>query len=76
MIIPLALLWNVQIMWQKKLAFLGIFFLVIITMVFAITRVAVVSVLTGQPDTTWLYLWSSIEQCVGMSSSAPTICKV
>ena len=50
MIIPLALLWNVQIMWQKKLAFLGIFFLVSITMVFAITRVAVVSVLTKQPD--------------------------
>lgn len=54
--------------WEKKLAFLGIFSLVIITMIFAIVRVSVISALSGQPDTTWLYFWSTIEQCVGKTS--------
>jgi len=54
---------------RKKLALIGIFSLVIITMVIAIVRVAVISALTRQPDTSWSYMWSSIEQCIGESTS-------
>ena len=33
-------------------------------MVFAIIRVVVVSSYSHQPDQTWLYLWSGVEQAV------------
>lgn len=68
MIIPVTLIWNVRIQWGKKLALMGIFSLVIVTMVISIVRVVVNVGLSGQPDTTWLYLWSSVEQCVGKSN--------
>ena len=35
-------------------------------MVFAIIRVVVVSSYSQEPDETWLYMWSSIEQTVCM----------
>lgn len=66
MTIPSHLLWRVRISTKKKLALFGIFSLVIITMIFAIVRTAVISSLTRQPDTSWSYMWSSIEQNVGM----------
>lgn len=67
--IPINLVWQVKIQWKKKLALVGLFSLVIITMVFAIVRVVVVTDATSrQPDTSWLYLWSSIEQAVGTST--------
>ncbi|KAI0382676.1 hypothetical protein F5Y04DRAFT_287721 [Hypomontagnella monticulosa] len=40
MLIPIVLLWNVQIKWAKKLAFMGIFSLSIITMAISIARAA------------------------------------
>ncbi|KAI8634024.1 hypothetical protein F5Y19DRAFT_197042 [Xylariaceae sp. FL1651] len=64
--IPISLIWNVRIRWEKKLALMGIFSLVLVTISFAIVRVVVVSKLTRQPDVSWLYLWSSIEQSIAV----------
>ena len=61
------MLWPVQMSIRKKLALIGIFSLVIITMAIAVVRVAVINALTRQPDTSWSYMWSSIEQCIGKS---------
>lgn len=41
-------------------------FLVVITVVFAILRTALVgSSNTTQPDSSWLYMWSAIEASIG-----------
>ncbi|OTB08910.1 hypothetical protein M426DRAFT_18309 [Hypoxylon sp. CI-4A] len=66
MIIPITMVWNTRLRWRKKLALIGIFSLVIVTMIFSIVRVLVTSKLSRQPDTSWLYLWSSIEQCIAI----------
>ncbi|KAI8944155.1 hypothetical protein F4801DRAFT_572741 [Xylaria longipes] len=66
MTIPISLIWNIRIRWEKKLALVTIFSLVLVTISFAIVRVVVVSALTRQPDVSWLYLWSSIEQNVAI----------
>lgn len=66
MAIPISMLWKVQMSSRKKVALVAIFSLAIITCVFAIVRVTVISTLTRQPDTSWSYMWSSVEQCVGM----------
>ena len=63
--IPIKMLWRVQMSLRKKCALAGIFLLATITCVFAIVRVTVISTLTRQPDTSWSYMWSSIEQCIG-----------
>ena len=65
MAIPINMLWRVQMSLRKKTALVGIFSLAIITCVFAIVRVTVISTLTRQADPSWLYMWSSVEQCVG-----------
>ncbi|KAI0514353.1 hypothetical protein F5B22DRAFT_611247 [Xylaria bambusicola] len=65
-IIPISLVWNVQIPTRRKMALIGIFSLVLVTIAFAIVRVVVVSELTHQPDVSWLYLWSAIEQGVAI----------
>ncbi|THV54438.1 hypothetical protein BGAL_0026g00090 [Botrytis galanthina] len=59
--IPIAILWNVRIRRRQKLALAGLFSLTMITMTFAIVRVAVVSTASRLPDISWLYLWSAIE---------------
>ena len=64
--IPFVILWQVRIPLTKKLALTGIFSLVIITMVFAILRVTLISKLTKQPDTSWSYMWSAIEQNIAI----------
>lgn len=64
--IPTSLLWKVKISLRRKLALMGIFSLVIITMVFAIVRVAVISSESRQPDTSWSYMWSCIEQVIAI----------
>ena len=61
------MLWRVQMSIRKKLALTGILSLVVVTMVIAIVRVTVVSALTRQLEISWLYIWSSIEQCIGKS---------
>ena len=58
------MLWKVQITLRQKLALGGVFSLTIFIMIFAIIRVVVVSGNSHQPDQTWLYLWTSIEQTV------------
>ena len=66
MLIPITMLWGVQMQRSRKIALAGIFSLVIITMIFAIVRTAVVgSVETRLPDSSWLYMWSAIETSVG-----------
>ncbi|KAL8643688.1 MAG: hypothetical protein Q9226_008185 [Calogaya cf. arnoldii] len=58
---------GVQIKWQRKAALGGIFSLVVITMVFAIIRTALVgSNNRTQPDSSWLYLWSAIEASIAI----------
>ncbi|KAI4200987.1 MAG: hypothetical protein LQ350_003556 [Teloschistes chrysophthalmus] len=67
MLIPFSMLKGVQMRWQRKLALSGIFSLVIITMIFAIVRTALVgSSNTKQPDSSWLYMWSAIEASVAI----------
>ena len=69
MAIPISMLWRVQMSFSRKAALVGIFSLAVITCVFAIVRVTVISTLTRQPDTSWSYMWSSVEQCIGMRFS-------
>lgn len=65
-VIPFSMLKGVQMHWRRKLALGGIFSLVIITMIFAIVRTALVgSSNTTQPDSSWLYMWSAIEASIG-----------
>ncbi len=56
---------GVQMRWRRKAALTGIFSLVVITMIFAIVRTAVVSSSNTQIDTSWLFMWSAIEASVG-----------
>ena len=66
MFIPFSMLKGVQMKWRRKAALSGIFSLVVITMVFAIVRTALVgSSNTTQPDSSWLYMWSAIEASIG-----------
>ncbi|RWA09017.1 hypothetical protein EKO27_g6090 [Xylaria grammica] len=69
MLIPFTLLWNVRMRWRRKLAFLGIFSLSIVTMVIATVRAADVAAtkwVTGQNDPTYLWLWSAVEPCIAI----------
>ena len=70
--IPISLLWKVEITVKQKVALAGIFSLAVITMTFAIVRVTVISILTQQPDVSWLYMWSFVEQTVGEFAPART----
>lgn len=66
--IPIAMLWNIKINIRQKLALAGIFSLTVITMIFAIVRIAVItSQSRATLDQSWLYLWSAIEASVGMA---------
>ena len=56
------MLWKVRLSIHKKCALGGIFSITVIIMVVAIIRVVMVS--SQQPDASWFYLWSSIEQAV------------
>lgn len=67
--IPITMLVKVRINMRQKLALAAIFSLVVITMVFAIVRVATQDSLTVQPEQTWLYMWGGIENTVGMLQS-------
>ncbi|QSZ36724.1 hypothetical protein DSL72_006607 [Monilinia vaccinii-corymbosi] len=64
--IPVAILWKVKITQRHRLALYGLFSLTVITMAFAIIRVAVVSTASRQPDSSWLYMWSAIEPPVAV----------
>lgn len=66
--VPVSMLWKVQISLRQKLALAGIFSITVFVMIFAIIRVVVISSQSDQPDQTWLYTWSAIEQAVGKST--------
>lgn len=75
MLIPISILWNVRIPWEKKAIFIGLFSLTLSTIVVAIVRTVDVSVTrrgTGREDTSFLWLWSAIQASLGMSSSDPS----
>ena len=65
MAIPISMLWRVQMPLKKKVALTGIFSLAVITAMFAIIRMTVTSASGRLFDVSWLFMWSSIEQCVG-----------
>ncbi|KAF7889869.1 uncharacterized protein EAF02_002284 [Botrytis sinoallii] len=64
--IPVAILWKVKITPRHRMALYGLFSLTVITMAFAIIRVAVVTAASRQPDSSWLYMWSAIEPPVAV----------
>ncbi|KAL9002118.1 MAG: hypothetical protein Q9188_004939 [Gyalolechia gomerana] len=65
-LVPVNLLRTVRLSVRKKIALSSIFTITVFTMVFAIIRVVVVSSYSKQPNQTWLYLWSGIEQAVSI----------
>lgn len=68
MLIPISILWNVRVPLRKKVAFIGLFSLTIITIVVAIVRAVNITSTrqgTGQEDTTFLWLWSAIQAPLG-----------
>lgn len=72
MLIPITMLWGVQMKPSRKFALGGIFSLVIITMIFAIVRTVLVGSIQGRlPDSSWLYMWSAVETSVGKLITYP-----
>lgn len=65
-LVPLNMLWRVQISLRRKLGLAGIFSLTVFIMIIAIIRVEVMYDERAQADGTWLWTWSSIEQTVGV----------
>ncbi|KAK4209839.1 hypothetical protein QBC37DRAFT_449443 [Rhypophila decipiens] len=67
MLLPVILLWGVQMRLRQKLIFIGLFSLTLITMTIAIVRVADVGKTkwdNGQYDPIYLWMWSAVEPCV------------
>ncbi|KAI0410604.1 hypothetical protein F5X98DRAFT_368689 [Xylaria grammica] len=72
LLLPSILLWNVQMLWTKKLAILCLLSLSIITITTAIVRVATwdqTKGVHGQHDWSYFWLWSAIETSVAISVS-------
>lgn len=65
MLIPVTMLWKVQMRLSKKLALAGIFSLVMITITFATIRAIASITSTGIRDPSWRHLWTVIEAFVG-----------
>ncbi|KAK7928348.1 hypothetical protein PG985_005346, partial [Apiospora marii] len=62
--IPINLVWNTRIQIRQKLALLGIFSLVMVTMAITIVRVTVITATTDgtkQYDAGWTYFWLAVE---------------
>ena len=75
-VIPVSLLWNVQIKLRKKLALAGIFSLTVFIMIASIIRVVVTTSDNMQNDQTWLFSWAAIEMAVGKRSRAFVRCQL
>lgn len=72
MLIPVILLWEVRLKRSRKFALAGVFILVIVSMIFAIVRTTAVSADNARlPDSSWLYMWSTTETCVGKQVGYP-----
>lgn len=70
--IPITLLWDVRMKWPKKLTFMALFSLSVVTMAIAIVRAVDITRtkwVTGQNDPTYLWLWSAIEPCIAIAVS-------
>lgn len=66
MSIPFSILWRVQLSPCQRIAFLGIFSLVVITITFSIVRAAITTIgVENQMDPIWMYLWTNVELNVG-----------
>lgn len=63
--IPITMLWKIRISMKRKAALGLVFCVTIVTMVFAIVRVSLLSTKSYRQDMTWLYFWSNIESYAG-----------
>lgn len=70
MLIPITLLWKVQMKWRRKVALAGIFSLVIITMIFAMVRTIVAVTSLARQLNIWVNMWSAVEADVGKQNHA------
>lgn len=71
-LIPVWLLWNVRIAFAKKLAFVGLFSLSLVTMAIATARAAELAATTwdnGVIDPSYLWMWTAIEPCIAIAVS-------
>ncbi|KAK3946142.1 hypothetical protein QBC46DRAFT_402509 [Diplogelasinospora grovesii] len=71
-LIPVSLLWNVRMRLAKKMAFVGLFSLSLVTMAVATARAADLDATkwdNGVHDPTYLWLWSAIEPCIAITVS-------
>lgn len=70
MLLPITLVWNVQMRARKKLAFMGLFSLSILTMIVAIIRTINVNSVTSENvyvgGTTFLWTWTNVQVPLGM----------
>ena len=73
MALPISMLWGVQMAFRRKAVLIGIFSLPIITTVFAVIRVTIVSIFHKQPEPS-CYLWNTVEQCIGKTLSLLRVC--
>ncbi|KAK4175391.1 hypothetical protein QBC36DRAFT_24832 [Triangularia setosa] len=67
--IPIILIWDAKLRTAKKLAFIGLFSLTLLTMLVAILRVVGINSAkwaNGQVDPSYLWLWSCIETFIAM----------
>ena len=64
MLIPLNMLWKIQISVRQKFGLLCVFCSTVFVMIVAIIRVAVIRQ-RGQYDLTWVYTWTNVEQITG-----------
>ncbi|MCJ1357604.1 MAG: hypothetical protein MMC33_007600 [Icmadophila ericetorum] len=70
--IPTNILWSVKIDIRKKLALVGICWLILFIIAFSITRISKLQ--NGQlPDQTWLFFWSGLELATGKILLPPAI---
>ncbi|KAF1814258.1 hypothetical protein P152DRAFT_480466 [Eremomyces bilateralis CBS 781.70] len=74
MSVPLALLRNLQVSRQQKLALAGVFSISFFIIAFAIVRIVMTNPLTHQADPIWLAFWSILESAVAIVVSClPTL---
>ncbi|KAF5877156.1 uncharacterized protein Bfra_001519 [Botrytis fragariae] len=64
MAIPISMLWAVRLSRKRKLALAGCH--IMISMIFAIVRVAIVSSHSHRVEESWLYTWSFVEKTVAI----------
>ena len=75
MVLPLGLIWNLQMPRSQKLGIGGIFGVGIVCIIIAIIRVVNIGVKSGNdstPSSSWLALWGIVETGIGMRFSAFT----